>query len=134
MTTSTQAPEYAQSILNQFMEIFIPSITKGLNFAWDIINTALIDNWQKILIIIIIMFAFACLKYLFTGQWGTLGSLLYNLFYFSIMYLIINNFGPEIILEDYFKTIMFLAYVAGFFLARIVLKAFNVKNMPQFHH
>ncbi len=123
MTTTEQ---FVQLIIN------LPSYT--INFLWSIIHPIIIENWRFIFIVLFILLNFAMLKFLLTQRWGTLGSLLYNTFYFGIIYLIINTFGPEIILEDYFKTILILAYVAGFFLTRIILIAINIRNLPKFNH
>ncbi|KJJ39878.1 hypothetical protein MB09_01530 [Aequorivita vladivostokensis] len=120
--------------LEQFVQLLINLPINTINFLWSIINPIIKENWMFISIVIIIFLNIAMLKFLLTQRWGTLGSLLYNTFYFGIIYLIINTFGPEIILEDYFKTILILAYVAGFFLTRIILKAINIRNLPKFNH
>jgi membrane-bound ClpP family serine protease len=119
--------------IEQFIQLLIDLPVNALNFTWSIINPILIDNWKFLLISIIILLIIATIKFFLTQQWGTLGSLLYNIFFFGIMYFIINKFGPDLILEDYFKTISFLIYFIGFFLTRIILKKLKIKSLPNFH-
>jgi hypothetical protein len=120
--------------IEQVVQIFIDLPLNVIKLLWSIINPILIQNWKVIWITILVLLNIAMLKFLLTQRWGTLGSLLYNIFFFGIMYLIINYYGPEIILEDYFKSISFFVYVIGFFLTRFILKLINAKNMSQFHH
>jgi membrane-bound ClpP family serine protease len=120
--------------IDKFVQLFLNLPLIAINFAWNIINPILIQNWVTIIVIIFVLLNIATLKFLLTNKWGALGSLFYNIFYFGIMYLVINNCGPEIILEDYFKTISFVVYVAGFFLTRFILNKLNIKNMSRFHY
>jgi hypothetical protein len=120
--------------IEQVLQIFIDLPVNVIKSLWGIINPILIENWKTIWVTIIILLNIAMLKFFLTQRWGMLGSLLYNFFFFSIMYLIINYSRPEIIFEDYFKNISFLVYVVGFFLTRFILKLINAKNMSQFHH
>jgi hypothetical protein len=120
------------TFIDEITQLILNLPLNSISFAWSIINPILIENWLKLTVAIIILINIAMLKFLITGKWGTLGSLLYNFFFFGIMYLIINNFGPEIILEDYFKIISFLTYITGFFLTRLVLRSVRVENMPKF--
>lgn len=127
MTSSNQ--------LINFATIIIPSALKGgLIFSWNIFNTVLLENWKTILVVFLIALTIATLKYFFTQRWGTFGSLLYHMFYFLGLYLYINKFGAEVILEDSFKTISFLIYAGGFLMTEVILKFMGIKNLSDFHH
>ncbi|SFS84753.1 hypothetical protein SAMN04487906_1881 [Zhouia amylolytica] len=120
--------------IEQIVKIILEFPANTLNFWWGIINPIIIENWYIIAIIAIIMLNIAVLKFIITGKWGALGSVLYNIFYIGIIYLIIYFFGPEIILKKYFNSISFLVYVCGFFLTRLILQMINIKNLPSFHY
>jgi hypothetical protein len=120
--------------IEQMVQIIINLPLEMVRSAWNIINPILIENWDRILIAIVILLVVASIKFIFTRRWGTLGSLLYHIFFFGIMYFYFRAVGPEVILEDYFKYISFIIYIVGFFLTRFILKAFGVKNMPDFYY
>ena len=122
------------TLIDQMVQIIINLPLEMVRSAWNIINPIIIDNWDRILIAIVILLVVASIKFIFTRRWGTLGSLLYHIFFFGIMYFYIRTVGPEVILEDYFKYISFAIYVIGFFSTRFILKAIGVKNMPDFHY
>lgn len=117
----------------QLIQIIKELPLNSIKFLWSIINPILLENWKTLAFSVFVLLNIAMLKFVLTGKWSMLGSLLYNLFYFSILYLIIRIFGPDIIVEDYFKTISFFVYVLGFFLTRLVLNALKIKNLPKFH-
>lgn len=118
----------------QLIQIIKELPLNSIKFLWSIINPILLENWKIIALSVFVLLNIAMLKFVLTGRWSMLGSLLYNLFFCGVLYLIIRIFGPDIIVEDYFKTISFFVYVLGFFLTRLVLNALQIKNLPKFHY
>jgi hypothetical protein len=63
------------------------------------------------------------------GRWGSLGSLLYNFFYFGTLYIIGLLWGPEIFVDDLFNAacavVLYPAcyLLVGYILERTGLKA-----------
>ncbi|MCI5056804.1 MAG: hypothetical protein MRY83_11890 [Flavobacteriales bacterium] len=121
------------TFIDQIVQILLDFPLNTLRFFWNIVNPLIIEHWVIIAVTLVILINLAMIKFVVTGRWATLGSLLYNVFYFGILYFLIRFSGPEIILEDYFKSLSFLLYVIGFFLTRIILKSINAQNLSPFH-
>ena len=56
------------------------------------------------------------------GETGMLGSVLYHLFFFSILGIITMMFGLEVLFNPWFDLISFLIYIASFRLTGLILQ------------
>lgn len=76
--------------------------------------------------ILFIMAVVAMIKALL-GQTGTLGSLLYHIFFFGILGVIIAIYGLDIVFNSYFELITFAIYVISYHITGLILKSFRRK-------
>lgn len=77
-----------------------------------------------ILAAIFILLIFASVKAML-GKTGTLGSLLYHIFYICGLGIIIWVKGFEILFNPYFDLIVYLLYIICYWLVGLVLKCFR---------
>ncbi len=90
----------------QVVELFFNAIDEGTRQAarmlWHILTTFLSEHWLAVLFILFVVFVAVTLKAMM-GRWGSLGSFLYNFFYFGILLIIGLIWGPEVFVDDYFN-------------------------------
>lgn len=69
---------------------------------WGVLMGFLSVNWFWVLLVLFVLFIFVTLKAMM-GRWGSLGSFLYNFFYFGTLFVIGLIWGPGIFVNDYFN-------------------------------
>jgi len=57
-----------------------------------------------------------------------LGSVLYNYFYFGILFVITLIFGPDVFANDWFKIVLFIIYVVCFISVGKLLKKAGIRR------
>ncbi len=93
--------------------------------AWEYLLLILSNHLRAILLLIFVLF-FATTMKAMMGRWGSLGSLLYNFFYFGILFIIGLFWGPEIFINDYFGfACAVVLYPICYFAAGVVLDRFR---------
>ena len=73
-----------------------------INSIWNGLLDFLSKNWKPLMTIFFLILFIATLKAMI-GRWGSLGSILYNTFYFGTLLILGLIFGPQIFLDDVFK-------------------------------
>ncbi len=90
----------------QVVELLFNAIDEGTKQAarmlWNILTTFLSEHWLAVLLILFVMFVAVTLKAMM-GRWGSLGSFLYNFFYFGTLLIVGLIWGPEVFVDDYFN-------------------------------
>jgi len=88
--TATSTPLGAD-FPKQVVELLLNAIDEGTKQAarmlWDILTTFLSEHWLAVLLVLFVLFIVVTLKAMM-GRWGSLGSFLYNFFYFGILLII----------------------------------------------
>ncbi|MFA6603328.1 MAG: hypothetical protein WCT10_00635 [Patescibacteria group bacterium] len=101
-----EATAQATAILESTIESLKPTIWHLLPFV--------IGGLVLILVVALIKAAM--------GRWGTLGSLLYHLFYFGILGIILWIKGPGLLFSAYFDLIIAVLYPLCYWLTGLVLQ------------
>lgn len=89
----------------------------GYRMVWKFILDFISQHTLYVISILVIVFAIAFLDYKFTGKWRSLGRVLYNYFYFGILFIVTLIFGPEMFANPF----MALGTLALYFLCYHVL-------------
>lgn len=114
----------------QLMIELIPNaIEQGTKQAaeilWSVALSLLADHWLLLISIFFIMLIIATAKAIF-GRWGMLGSVLYNFFYFGILFIIGMIWGSEVFVSDYFNfACTALLYPVCYFIVGLILRRFR---------
>jgi lipopolysaccharide export LptBFGC system permease protein LptF len=103
MATSTFFidPEDFKKILdsiNQQLEDYTRQFAHAL---WTALLSFLVEYWLPFVVVLFVIFVALTIKAMF-GRWGSLGSFLYNFFYFGILFVIGLIWGPNFFLGDFF--------------------------------
>lgn len=107
-------PEVFQQAIDESVKLIASILTETAKQMWSL-------YWQYILIFIL----FTALVKVLTGK---IGSLIYNIIYFGILFVIIVMRGFEILLDPYFDFICLLLYVVSYYLTGRILKKVKPKR------
>ncbi len=90
----------------------IDKITKEIYQAlWDMLITLIKEHWGFFLVVLFLILLVAFIRYMITGRWAILGSIIYNYLYFGILFIIGLIFGPDIFASDYIKILLTIVYI-----------------------
>lgn len=85
-----------------FIEAFEEGTKQAYQMIWDAFIPILAANWVWVILILFVVFTLVSIK-AFMGRWGSLGSFLYNFFYFGTLLVIGLIWGPEVFAGDLFR-------------------------------
>jgi len=106
LTMATSSFSFGLEGFKQLLDAINKSAEDGTKQAAHILWSALLSylsaHWLAIIIILFIVFVVLTLKAMM-GQWGSLGSFIYNFLYFGTLLLIGLIWGPDVFLGDFFK-------------------------------
>lgn len=116
----------------QVVELLLNAIDEGTKQAarmlWGILTTVLSEHWLAVLLVLFVVFVAVTLKAMM-GRWGSLGSFLYNFFYFGILLIAGLIWGPEVFIGDYFKVACaVILYPTCYFVAGLILDKMGVQR------
>jgi hypothetical protein len=102
------------------------SIEEGMKQAaqmlWGILMVFLKEHWFAVMIGLLLIFIVVTFKAML-GRWGSLGSFLYNFFYFGTLFVIGLIWGPEVFVNDIFHAACaVLLYPICYFLVGMILE------------
>ena len=96
----------SQDFLHQLVLGLIDAIEVGTKNAyrmfWSYARDFFPEHWLLILSFVFAIFLIAVGKAML-GRWGSLGSLLYNLFYFGFILIVILIWGTDVLTNNYFN-------------------------------
>ncbi len=127
----TEAPSiFDPNFSKEFVGRMLRSMDDGAMLVikpfWQALVSFLSQHWLAVIIFLFITFIVLTFKAKL-GYWGSLGSFLYNLFYFGILFIIGLIKGPEIFINDLFNALTALIlYPVCYVLVRIVLRKMGV--------
>lgn len=113
-TTQPLGPDFVNQLISGFYKAFEEATKMAYHRIWEILLILLKEHWGLVLIVLFIVLVAAFVRYMVTGRWAILGSVLYNYFYFGILFVITLIFGPEIFASDYIKILFLVLYVICF--------------------
>jgi lipopolysaccharide export LptBFGC system permease protein LptF len=91
--------------------------------CWDSVLSNLTQYWIQLAFILFVLFIILFIKAKL-GRWGSLGSYLYNVFYFGTLFILGLIFGPGFFTSDYFKPLcaVILYPLCYWLVGRILIK------------
>jgi hypothetical protein len=129
MTSSTTLQQNftADTVTNMLFNALSEVPKLYARFAWNIIQSILIEWWPWIIGFLFIAFIIAVTRALM-GRWGALAGLIYNSLYFGVFLIIVIIVGSEIFITNGFS--MFTALIlypilyliTGFIIDKIGIK------------
>lgn len=110
--------------------ILLASFEDGIKIVyqiyWDILISFLEENLGVVMLILFIIFVVAVVKAI-KGRWGALGKVLYNYFYFGILFIIGLVWGPTIFASNFITIFCpIILYPVCYFLVGIILDKIKV--------
>lgn len=112
--------------------MMLQAVGEGTKMAyhmmWDALIYFLIHDWMLVLGLLTFFLVMAIIEFFFTGRWTMLGSVLYNYFYYGILFLIGLMFGPEIFANNWVDLLLFVVYAISFTWVGIILTRTGVQN------
>lgn len=130
MPTSTVifGPDSVKQLLDSINASIENDMKQAANILWSAFLSYLAAHWLAIMVVIFIIFAFVTVKAMM-GRWGSLGSFLYNFFYFGILFVIGLIWGPDVFLGDFFKTACtIILYPVCYLITGYILKKTGVRK------
>lgn len=113
-TTTPLGPDFPKQMVTMLMDTIDKATKDAYHQLWNILISQIKEHWGFFLIILFIVLLFAFIRYLITGRWAMLGSVIYNYLYFGILFIIGLIFGPEVFANDYFKIVLAILYLFCF--------------------
>jgi hypothetical protein len=95
-------PDQLTQLLDSLKKATADGISWAVHVLWSATLSSLRANWKAVIILLFVAFVVFTIKAMM-GRWGSLGSFLYNLFYFGTLFIIGLIWGPDVFLGDLFK-------------------------------
>jgi len=118
------------------LSVMIDALFKGIETAtqqiarilWSALLSFLTAHWFAVLVAIFVIFVVALLKAML-GRWGSLGSFLYNLFYFGILFVIGLIWGSEVFVNNLFNAaVAIILYPICYFITGLILEKTGLRR------
>lgn len=111
-TTQPLGIDFPKQIVTMITDA-IDKVTKEIyQTLWDILITLIKEHWGFFLVVLFLILLVAFVRYMITGRWAILGSIIYNYLYFGILFIVGLIFGPDIFASDYIKILLTIVYIA----------------------
>ncbi|MEI8339493.1 MAG: hypothetical protein WCF94_02400 [bacterium] len=125
-TSTIFTNDFPKWVVTGFFQAFENGNKLACEWLWIILITFLKQNWLIITIIVSIVVIISTLKAL-SGYWGTLGSVLYNIFYFGILFVLALIFGPEIFISNWYEPLCaIILYPLCYYIVGKILNSFGI--------
>ena len=110
-TTQPLGIDFPKQIVTMITDA-IDKVTKEIYQAlWDMLITLIKEHWGFFLVVLFLVLLAAFIRYMITGRWAILGSIIYNYLYFGILFIVGLIFGPHIFASDYIKILLTIVYI-----------------------
>ncbi|MDB5190003.1 MAG: hypothetical protein JWN49_329 [Parcubacteria group bacterium] len=127
-TTSPLGPDFIKQVVDLLTIGIAQATAHAYRMMWDILLSFLAQHWLGTLITLICILLLAILEYIITHRWAALGSVLYNYFYFGLMFIIGLIGGPELYANDYFPIIATIVYLISFSIVGFILVTSGIRR------
>ena len=121
-------PDFVKESLETLMNGVAEATIHTYRVFWEILLSFLAQHWLATLGAMIAILIYAIARFLITGRWRVLGSVLYNYFYFGILFVIGLIGGPELYANDYFPIIATIVYIVSFSIVGFILLTTGVRT------
>jgi len=127
---STSTPlgiDFPKQIVSLLLNTINESTKQMFRVMWNIFMSLLVEHWKAVIIVLFTVLIYAIIRALL-GHWWVLGNVLYNYFYFGILFIIGLIWGPEVFANDYFKLVLVIVYIVCFTLVGIILNKTGLRR------
>lgn len=128
-TSSPLGPDFAKESLEILMNGIAEATIHTYRVFWEMLLSFLAQHWLGTLATLIAILAYAVVRYLITGRWRVLGSVLYNYLYFGILFTLGLIGGPELYANDYFPIIATIVYIISFSIVGFILLTTGIRTL-----
>jgi hypothetical protein len=132
MNATTTDLSFPKEIVGMFINTAMKAMDEApkifYEMIWSGVKQLLIEHWPSVILFLILILLFAVLRYLITGRWAMLGSVLYSYIYWGFVLIIILIFGPDIFASDWIKIVLFVVYVVSFTLVGNFLRKTGIRR------
>lgn len=126
-TTTLFGPDLTKETVHMVINAATEGTLQATRLLWSILISILTTYWLSIMLSLFVVFVILTIKAML-GQWGSLGSFLYNLFYFGILLIVGLLMGPELFVNDFFAVACaVILYPLCYWLVGIILEKMGVK-------
>ncbi len=101
-TSTSPGADIAKQMISQIPNAIENGYKFAAHFYWDMLISFLKAHWFAFILALFVVFVVVTLKAMM-GRWGSLGSFLYNFFYFGVLFVVGLIWGPEIFVDDFFN-------------------------------
>lgn len=126
-TTTAFGPDFFKELIPWMIEQVGIGAAKAARMFWDAGMDYLLDHWIAVSAVLFLVLIYAIIR-AFMGHWWILGSVLYNYFYFGVLFLIGLILGPEVFANYYFKLVLAVLYIVCFALVGKILNKTGFKR------
>jgi|GEM_PF-1124842 hypothetical protein len=131
-TSTPLDPEWLRELTNMIVSETLRTINETqklvVHTLWSALLSFFEKNWLIVIGVIFTLLVVSLVKAM-TGWWGMLGSILYNLLYFGILFVVGLIFGPEVFISDYFHELcVLILYPICFFVVGLILGWIGVRK------
>lgn len=128
-TTSPLGPDFAKDFISFFFSAIEVATKHNLRLTWDMVLIPFLrEHWMLVIAGLFVAFVLVSLKAM-AGRWGSLGSFLYNFFYFGTLFVVGLIWGPEVFAGDMFKfACTALLYPVCYILSGVVMDKMGVRR------
>ena len=127
-TTSPLGIDFTKQMVQGLLDAVDTGTKTAYHWIWAAIKQLLIEHWIAVTVILVLLLVTAIGRYLITGRWAMLGSLIYNYLYFGALLIIALIFGSDVFASDYFKIVLVVLYIACFTLVGIFLRKTGIRQ------
>jgi hypothetical protein len=127
-TTSPLAPDFVKESIEILTTGIAEATAHTYRMFWEILLSFLAQHLLATFAVLVFVLLAAIVEYLIIRRWAALGSVLYNYFYFGILFLIGAIFGPEVYANDYFPLVATIVYLISFSIVGFILVTTGVKR------
>ena len=127
-TSTLMGPDFVKELIPWMLQQVEESTAQAFRMIWDIVIAYLADHLIAVILVLFAIFLIALIRYLTTGRWGTLGSVVYNYLYIGALFLIGTIFGPEIFANDYIKIVLAVLYIVCFIATGMFLRKIGARR------
>ncbi len=117
ISTSDPTLDMSKTFVLQILDALEEGEKGGYRMVWKFILDFISQHTLYVITALVVVFLIAFADYRFTGKWRSLGRVLYNYFYFGILFIVTLIFGPEMFANPF----MALGTLALYFLCYHVL-------------
>lgn len=131
MTTATLLldPDFNKVFIRLLLASADDGARFGVRMLWTALITLLAEHWLLIMGGTIFIFLVLTVDAYLMGRWGSLGSFIYNIVYFGILFAVGLISGPEVFLNDTLKLVCTLIlYPICFAITGLILSKMGVRR------